>query len=212
MWLRMNWMHAERSACENSYGMLKPSAPNLRRSCTIVCIKASAKSIVFHLGSVTESSMSWLSHVYVLRTPSMMPAGASFVNLIESCSMPIGNSGCGSAVTHSRKAGRMQPGLASSILGSPLTHSMHSPMKLRPRWQFCSSTQRPSAMPIASSRRAAGSWPWPIEIDSTRFLRFLARSWILPVGSEPVERMVIIGTKHEASSCTAARSSGCTSR
>ena len=54
-----------------------------RNKRTIVCIKAKAKSIVFHLGSVTESSMSWLSQLYVLRTPSMMPAGASFVNLIE---------------------------------------------------------------------------------------------------------------------------------
>ena len=94
--------HAERSACENSYRMLKPSGPNLRRSCTMVCMKASAKSIVFHFGSLTESSMSWLSHVYVLRTPSMMPAGASFVNLIESCSSAMGKSGLGSAVIHRR--------------------------------------------------------------------------------------------------------------
>jgi hypothetical protein len=54
-------------------------------------------------------------------------------------------------------------------------------------------TQMPSVMPTSSSLRAGGSWPWPIEIPSTRFLRLRARSRILPVGSEPIERMVIIG-------------------
>ena len=89
----------------------------------MVCMNASAKSIVFHLGSVTESSMSWLSHVYVLRTPSMMPAGASLVNLTESCNIPIGKSGCGSAVIHRRKASGTEPGDDSSSFGSAATRA-----------------------------------------------------------------------------------------
>ena len=38
----MKVTHAERSDWLNSYGMLKPSGPNLRRSCTMVCMKQSA--------------------------------------------------------------------------------------------------------------------------------------------------------------------------
>ena len=42
-WDCMNITHAPRSDWLNSYGMLKPSGPNLRRSCTTAWKKASTK-------------------------------------------------------------------------------------------------------------------------------------------------------------------------
>mmetsp|Transcript_25027 Transcript_25027/g.54624 ORF Transcript_25027/g.54624 Transcript_25027/m.54624 type:complete len:202 (+) Transcript_25027:1711-2316(+) len=197
----MNCTDADRSDWLNSYGTLKPSGPNLRRSCTIVCMKQSEKSITRHCGCVFESSMSWLIQAYEPLRPALMPAGASLVTLIDICSSPIGNLGCGSAVIHKRKESTIS---ASSLI----SHCSTSIMKPMPRWQFWSTTQSPEAMAVDNSLRAAGSCPWPSEIIRTWRLRFLARSQIRLVGSEPMESSAMMGTRSLASSTVTARSSG----
>mmetsp|Transcript_17133 Transcript_17133/g.34758 ORF Transcript_17133/g.34758 Transcript_17133/m.34758 type:complete len:229 (-) Transcript_17133:381-1067(-) len=112
----------------------------------------------------------------------------------------MGNLGCGSALIHSRK-----DGAHSSRLIMYCSTSIRKPS---PRWQFCNSTQSPVATPCCSSLRAAGSCPCPMEIMSTCFLRFLARSQMGPVGSAPIDNSAIVGTRSVASSHTALRSRG----
>ena len=62
--------------------------------------------MLFHCGCETASSMSWLTHAYEPLRPARTPAGASLVILMDICSRPIGNLGCGSAEIHSRKVWR----------------------------------------------------------------------------------------------------------
>ena len=81
-------------------------------------------------------------------------------------------------------------------------------MNLRPRWQFCSITHEPCVTPVLMSLRAAGSCPWPSEIERTAFLALRASSLMSAVGSEPDESTAMIGQRQWASSSTALRSSG----
>ena len=111
----MNMTHAPRSDWLNSYGMLKPSGPNLRRSCTMVCMKQSAYSMLFHCGCVTASSMSWFTQAYDALSPARTPAGASLVTLMDIWSRPMGNLGCGSVVIHSWKPGWMSSSLSMVV-------------------------------------------------------------------------------------------------
>mmetsp|Transcript_69183 Transcript_69183/g.207522 ORF Transcript_69183/g.207522 Transcript_69183/m.207522 type:complete len:210 (-) Transcript_69183:4020-4649(-) len=192
--------HADRSDWLNSYGMLKPRGPNLRRSWTMVCMKQRAYSIDFHCGCDCASSMSCVTHAYEFLRPARTPAGASFVILIAICSRPIGNLGCDSEVTQSWNSGW----ISSSLI---IVCSISS-MNLRPRWQFCSITHEPCVTPVEMSLRAAGSCPWPSEIERTAFLSLRASSMMTAVGSEPCESTATMGQRQLASSSTSRRSSG----
>merc|ERR1719502_1415329 len=92
--------------------MQKPRGPNLRRSCTIVCMKQSANSMGRHSSRLTASSQSVSIQLYDLRSPALIPDGGSSVILIEIWSKPIGKAGCGSEVIQSRNLGSI--GLAVS--------------------------------------------------------------------------------------------------
>ena len=95
--------------------------------------------------------MSWLTQAYELRSPARMPTGASLVSLMDICSSPMGNCGCGSAVIHSRKSS-----CRSSVLVKKLSTSVRYES---PRCVFCNSTHSPSCVAVEMSFRAMISWP-----------------------------------------------------
>ena len=133
-------------------------------------------------GPVIASRWSCVSHAYEPLRPALTPAGASLVTLIDMCSRPIGNLGCGSAEIQTRNSSRTSSASLARLLMSVCSSSA---IILRPRWQFCSSTHEPCIMPCCTSLRAAGSCPWPIEMARTCFFFLRASSLIAPVGSEP---------------------------
>ena len=117
------------------------------------------------------------------------PLGGSEVILMPFCSTATGKDSEGYEVSHRRKR-------ASVASGDSCSHSRSSvAIHDSARWQFCSTTQKPSARPAAMSLSAAGPCPCPSEMDSTRVPRRSASLRMGVMGSAPGERTKMRGER-----------------
>mmetsp|Transcript_14313 Transcript_14313/g.34816 ORF Transcript_14313/g.34816 Transcript_14313/m.34816 type:complete len:215 (+) Transcript_14313:1442-2086(+) len=201
-------MEMRRSFSLNSYGMLKPMAPYLRRSCMLLWKNARPKIILRQLTSLVHVSKNSESDngsdMNVRSSPARRPLGASLVIFTEFSRMVMGKMGDGYAVSHSRKS-LWTVGSLSLVSHTNSSSGMND----LARWQFWSTTQNPFSIPSLMFFMAKGPWPWPSDTASTRVLLLdSANLSMLAMGSEPAERTKTKGTSAAESSKHAAKSKG----
>mmetsp|Transcript_2620 Transcript_2620/g.5538 ORF Transcript_2620/g.5538 Transcript_2620/m.5538 type:complete len:230 (+) Transcript_2620:1527-2216(+) len=174
--------------------MHHPMGPNLRRSCTMECMKDITNTMDRHLSLSILSSSSWVTVVvYVRCRPALSPMGGSRATLMDIWRSPIGNLGVISHVIHNRKA--------SSISGVFDIRSSCCSINPIPKWQFCRISQVPAKNPFFCFSSAMISWPSPMDTLSVgNFFRFLASSSIIRVGSDPAESRYRMALRLEDSS------------
>mmetsp|Transcript_9663 Transcript_9663/g.23020 ORF Transcript_9663/g.23020 Transcript_9663/m.23020 type:complete len:206 (+) Transcript_9663:380-997(+) len=199
--------HTWRSPLFHAYGREKPCVPNLRRPRQSEWKKESAKSMGLNGTCLVDlSKVACEKSDHAPRRSDLTSVGGSQATLMADCMMPSGMSiwsgrPGGSAVTKQRKST-----WPCSVAISSLRSRMGSQACIR--WTFCRKAQPPSMVKRSRTFSPFFSWPCPMEMESTAFLRFLASSTMGPVGSAPMESSAMTGTLKLASSVVVRRSSG----
>mmetsp|Transcript_14885 Transcript_14885/g.35956 ORF Transcript_14885/g.35956 Transcript_14885/m.35956 type:complete len:338 (+) Transcript_14885:1918-2931(+) len=176
--------------------MFHPSGPNLRRSWMTAWNVASANSsFLYGCGLLQESHCSSVMSLKVRFMLARTPLGGSLVSLMPFCSTSTGKISAGMELSHSRKSS------CTGVDGCPMVSTSFSreSIQLLARWQLSRHVQSPLFCPAATSASATGPCPCPSEQMCSRspgvqpFL--VAKRCSMAVGSAPVDRMKMMGTR-----------------
>eukprot|EP01139_Manchomonas_bermudensis_P018282 Amastigsp_a528971_3.p3 type:complete len:178 gc:universal Amastigsp_a528971_3:244-777(+) len=170
--------------------MFHPSAPNLRRSCTIPWKKHSEKSSLRKTaGDLACSRYDSSMERYERRRFERSPRGGSCVILIDSWRTSTGNAADGIEVSQSLKSRWSLTGShVATMRSSSGSHDVA-------RWQFSRSTQVPRSMASLIIVSARSPWPRPSEIDASFLPNRIstANLYRSEPGSAPGERTKMSG-------------------